>query len=688
MKLPSLTGLTPRRKTILQELNLDKVEALLEYVPFRYVDRRELKSARQARSTEEPVTLVGRATDIRLQGRGKRARLEVLFTDGDDPFKAVWFRGVHYIRKQIQQGALYTVHGTPRLFGNTLSIAHPELRKIERLDESQKSLGVRPVYPGNQKLAKAGVQSRLLQSWAGELLDKSPPREYLPESIRTELNLPTLSEAYRMAHLPDSPDEPLQGIHRLKFNELLFFEMGMAEIRYREYEKQPGERFERQEFTDRFLQHHLPFELTDGQVSALRDIRRDVSSGRQMHRLLQGDVGSGKTVVAAATLLMGIENGFQGALLAPTELLAEQHAATLTSLFEGLDIDIRLLTGSRNRAARREILASLSAGQCNLIVGTHALIQDEVHFQQLGIAVIDEQHRFGVEQRAALNKKGRSPHLLVMSATPIPRSLALSIYSDLDVSRIQGLPPGRKPVRTAVRGDNRRSDVETFLEKNMDERGQIYVVYPLIEESEAMDLKDATRGYESLKRRFPDSRIGLLHGRMDTDEKEAIMNSFRSGELDILVSTTVIEVGVDVPNANVMIIEQAERFGLSQLHQLRGRVGRGDRQSYCILMPGSELTESGRFRLSKMVQTQDGFQIAEADLQLRGPGDFLGTRQSGLPEFRHADIVEDRSLLEKARTIALSLMQQGPESLANQYPLLYERFQSWFSERFDWFRQG
>ncbi|MEX1212381.1 MAG: ATP-dependent DNA helicase RecG [Balneolaceae bacterium] len=688
MKLPPLTGLTPRRMTALQELNLGSMETLLEYVPFRYVDRRELFSAQKARSAEDPVTLVGRATDIRLHGRGKRARLEVLFSDGDDPFKAVWFRGVHFIQKQLQQGALYTVHGTPQLFRNMLSIAHPELRKIERLDESRKSLGIRPIYPGNQQLSKARISSQLLQSWAGELLNKRPPEEFLPDSIRMKLEVPKLSDAYRMVHLPDKPDDPEKGLRRLKLNELLFFEMGMAEIRHREYEKQPGERLHRQERIERFIHHHLPFALTDGQVAALRDIRNDATSGRQMHRLLQGDVGSGKTVVAAATLLLGIENGFQGALLAPTELLAEQHAATLISLFEGFDIDIRLLTGSRNRPARREILASLSAGQCDLIVGTHALIQEDVHFHRLGVAVIDEQHRFGVEQRAALNKKGRAPHLLVMSATPIPRSLALSIYSDLDVSRIQGLPPGRKPVRTAVRTDDKRSDVEAFLEQNMSEGGQIYVVYPLIEESEVMDLKDATRGYESLKRRFPDRRIGLLHGQMDADAKEAIMNSFRIGDLDILVSTTVIEVGVDVPNANVMIIEQAERFGLSQLHQLRGRVGRGSRQSYCILMPGSSLSDSGRFRLAKMVQTEDGFQIAEADLKLRGPGDFLGTRQSGLPEFRHADIVEDRPLLEQARTIALSLMQKGPDALMSRYPTLYDRFQSWFSERFDWFRQG
>lgn len=688
MKLPPLHGLTPRRKTVLQEQKLDSVEALLEHVPFRYVDRSELHSARQARTTEDPVTLVGRVSDIRLQGRGRGARLEVLFTDGDDPFKAVWFHGIHYIRKQIRQGALYTVHGTPKLFRNTLSIAHPELQQIDSPKESQRSLGIRPVYPGNQQLAKAKIQSRLLQQWAAELLKSVPLEEFLPDSILREMKLPRLSDAYRMVHLPEEPDEPAQGIRRLKFNELLFFEMGMAEIRHREYEKRPGERLDRQKRVKRFIDEKLPFELTKGQLSALRDIYDDVTSGRQMHRLLQGDVGSGKTVVAAITLLMGIDNGFQGALLAPTELLAEQHASTLTTLLGGLGIEIRLLTGSRSRPARREILASLAAGQCDLIIGTHALIQDEVKFHRLGVAVIDEQHRFGVEQRAALNKKGRAPHLLVMSATPIPRSLALSIYSDLDVSRIQGLPPGRKPVRTAVRNDKKRSEVENFLERTMKEGGQIYVVYPLIEESEVIDLRDATRGYESLQRRFPDHQMGLLHGRMDPEAKETIMDSFRTGDLDILVSTTVIEVGVDVPNANVMIIEQAERFGLSQLHQLRGRVGRGERQSYCILMPGAELTESGRFRLTKMVQTQDGFRIAEADLQLRGPGDFLGTRQSGLPEFRHADIVEDRPLLEQARNMALTLMRKGPDALQHQSPLLVERFQEWFSERFGWFRQG
>jgi len=410
--------------------------------------------------------------------------------------------------------------------------------------------------------------------------------------------------------------------------------------------------------TRHYFEHILPFELTPGQKKALRDIQDDVRSGRQMNRLIQGDVGAGKTVVAMGALLMAVDNGFQGALVAPTEILAEQHYATLKEAFSQLDLSIRLLVGGQKVGLRRDVLTDIEGGGCDIVIGTHAVIQKEVRFHNLGMVVIDEQHRFGVQQRAALLQKANNPHMLVMSATPIPRSLAMSLYADLDISLIKGLPEGRKTIRTAIRSEKKRTDVYHFVEQEIKDGGQIYIIYPLIEESEALDLKDATAGYEKICERFPSARVALLHGRISSEEKDAIMQSFAKGEIDILVSTTVIEVGVNVPNASVMIIEHAERFGLSQLHQLRGRIGRGSRQSYCILMPDHAVSESGAVRLKTMERTTDGFEIAEVDLKLRGPGDFLGTKQSGLPDFRFGDIIQDQDLLELAKKQARELMEQ------------------------------
>ncbi|HKK44236.1 MAG TPA: ATP-dependent DNA helicase RecG, partial [Balneolaceae bacterium] len=399
--------------------------------------------------------------------------------------------------------------------------------------------------------------------------------------------------------------------------------------------------------------------------SALGDIKKDVRSGKQMNRLIQGDVGSGKTIVAIGAILMALDNGYQAVFMAPTEILAEQHFRTLSDFLDPLDINVRLLVGNQNANLRTDILTDIEGGNCQIVVGTHALIQDEVNFNNLGLVVIDEQHRFGVEQRAEILEKGSHPHVLVMSATPIPRSLAMTLYSDLDISIIKGLPGGRKPVKTAVRSQKKDDDIYNFVEQELEKGGQAYVVYPLVEESEKMDLKDATAGYEKLKKRFSDYQVGLLHGQMKSEDKDAVMQQFINNEVQVLVSTTVIEVGVDVPNASIMIVEHAERFGLSQLHQLRGRIGRGERQSYCILIYGEKVSREAQFRLRKMVQTNDGFEIAEADLQLRGPGDFLGTKQSGLPEFHVADIVEDQWILEQAKSEAWKVMNEDP-SLENQ----------------------
>ncbi|HCT55290.1 MAG TPA: ATP-dependent DNA helicase RecG, partial [Balneola sp.] len=441
-------------------------------------------------------------------------------------------------------------------------------------------------------------------------------------------------------------------------------------------------------FTSKYFNELLPFQLTEGQVSCLTDIKKDVRSGKQMNRLIQGDVGAGKTVVAIGALLMALDNGFQAAFLAPTEILAEQHYRTLADHLKGLDINVRLLVGGQKSKLRMDVLTDLEGGGCQIVVGTHAIIQEDVRFHKLGLAVIDEQHRFGVKQRAELLNKGSHPHILVMSATPIPRSLAMTVYADLDISIIKGLPAGRKPIKTAIRGNKKREGVWDFVQTEVSDGGQVYVIYPLVEESEALDLKDATAGYEKIKSQFPNFKVGLLHGRMKSNEKDAVMKAFISNEIQILVSTTVIEVGVDVPNASVMIIEHAERFGLSQLHQLRGRIGRGERQSYCILMPDVKVSKAGAFRLKTMEETNDGFKIAEADLKLRGPGDFLGTKQSGLPDFKVADIVEDQFILAQAKEKARELISKDAELVLPENKSLKMMFEPYHKEKAVFYGMG
>jgi ATP-dependent DNA helicase RecG len=462
-------------------------------------------------------------------------------------------------------------------------------------------------------------------------------------------SFPNRETGLKSIHKPVNRKQIRIALERFKYEELFLFELSMAKIKQDRVQRAKGRLMKAGDFTKQFFNNHLPFKLTEGQSSALADIRSDLAGESQMNRLIQGDVGAGKTIVAIGAMLMAIDSGYQAALMAPTEILAEQHYFTIKDFLEKMGIRFRLLTGGQSTSLRRDILSDIEGGNCQLVIGTHAIFQEKVKFHNLGLVVIDEQHRFGVKQRNEILLKGENPHLLVMSATPIPRSLAMTIYSDLDISIIAGLPAGRKPVKTAVRTDKDRESVYRFIEKSVQKGDQVYVIFPLIEESEAMDLKDATMGFEKLKRRFPDISIDLLHGRMSSEDKERIMSRFSSGDTGILVSTTVIEVGVDVPNATIMMIEHAERFGLSQLHQLRGRIGRGSKQSYCILMPGSPISKDGRYRLRKLVETTDGFEIAEADLKLRGPGDFLGTKQSGLPDFRFADIVEDRLLLEQAK---------------------------------------
>lgn len=689
MKLTDLPNLSSKRANALLKSGISSPEDLLMLFPHRYIDRTRIQTIRELSGAGEMVTVTGTVKKMEVAGFGRKRRLIVSIEQDRTTLTGVWFRSIAWLQKILAVGDQVAFFGTVKRYGNTFSMAHPEVETLEQKEDTEILSRIVPVYPANKEFASARITHKLIHSWIQILLEQSNSVEFLPNSMVRDLGFPSRPDAFQMIHNPENLDATKKALDRFKFEELFLFELSMARIRHRYIEKKPGPPMkEPGAQTHRFFTETLPFTLTEGQKNTLKDIRRDLFSGTRMHRLIQGDVGSGKTVVAIGALLMAIDNGYQTAFMAPTEILAEQHYHTLTTLLEGSGIEIRLLTGGRSQKLRRDLLTSIEGGQCQILVGTHAIIQDGVRFHNLGLAVIDEQHRFGVRQRASLFERDGNPHLLVMSATPIPRSLAMTLYSDLDISIMTGWPAGRKPVKTAIRTDSKREEVYRFLEQNGSEGGQAYVIYPIIEESEVMDLKDATMGFEKLKKRFPDLEIGLIHGRLKREEKEEIMQRFHAGEIQVLVSTTVIEVGVDVSNANVMIIEQAERFGLSQLHQLRGRIGRGSRESFCILMPGGQAGKAARFRLRKMVETQDGFEIAEADLKLRGPGDFLGTKQSGLPDFRYADIVEDQWILAQAKEKAWQMNDRDPDLTLPGHKQLRSVFEPYFKERSEYYGLG
>ncbi|HLR90672.1 MAG TPA: ATP-dependent DNA helicase RecG [Balneolaceae bacterium] len=688
MNLVSLTGMTPARAGALAASGIQTPHDLLLYIPRRYLDKTRIVPIAQLSHSSNPVTVVAEVISKRVTGFKAGRRLEVIVRDDSGSMNAVFFKGWKYYITQFTEGKWVSLFGTVKEYGGRFSMAHPEVQKVEGPDFAVKSKTLTPVYPGNKQFSKARITNKLMSAWIKQILSDEPIPEFLPASILNLYPFPDRHETFRRIHQPVSKAELSDALQRLKFEEFFLFELSMAKIKRIQITRSQGAVMKPGELTRTFFNERLPFTLTKGQIKALSEIRADLASGLQMNRLLQGDVGAGKTIVAIGAILMAIDSGMQAAMLAPTEILAVQHYHTLQNYLSPLDIDARLLVGGQKAALRRDILSDLAGGSCKVVAGTHAVFQEKVAFHRLGLAVIDEQHRFGVKQRNEMLMKGDNPHLLVMSATPIPRSLAMTIYSDLDISVMKELPKGRKPVKTAVRTGRDRPSVYHFLEETIRNGEQAYIVYPLIEESEMMDLKDATMGFEKLKRRFPELSISLLHGKMAPDEKSEIMNRFSEGETDILVSTTVIEVGVDVPNATVMIIEHAERFGLSQLHQLRGRIGRGGRQSYCILMPGTKLSKEGRYRLQKMIETTDGFEIAEADLKLRGPGDFLGTKQSGLPEFRFGDIVEDRMLLEQAKNEAWDLIKKDPDLELPEHQPLKEVFDPYFKERSVFFGIG
>ena len=664
-----LKGVGPLRGELLRKgLGIATFEDLLLHFPFRYIDRSRFHGIRELTEDMQQAQLRGVLGPLKTIGEKQGRRLVATLTDATGTIELVWFKGIRWLQGSLKPGQEYIVFGKPNSFREKINMPHPEMELAAAWDHGVES-ALQPVYSTTEKLVAKGLSSRAIWKLQKTLVPELAGR--LPETLGREQLLLVggvgREEAYRQAHAPQDAERLEAARRRLKFEELFFIQMGLLRQKQLVQRTTRGNVFGQVgDHLNTFYSDHLPFTLTGAQKRVVKEIRKDMGSGRQMNRMLQGDVGSGKTLVGLLSMLIALDNGFQSALMAPTEILAQQHFATLTTMLNDMPVAVRLLTGSTKAGERRSILAALKAGEVHIIVGTHALLEDRVVFHRLGLVVIDEQHRFGVAQRARMWAKSTvPPHVLVMTATPIPRTLAMTLYGDLDTSIIDELPPGRKPIRTVHRFDHSRSAVFGFLEEEIAKGRQVYVVYPLIEESEKSDLKDLTDGFESISRRFPLPKyaVGIVHGRMDQATKDYEMARFKKGETNVLVATTVIEVGVDVPNASVMVIENAERFGLSQLHQLRGRVGRGAEQSFCILMTGEKLGNDARTRIATMVRTNDGFEIAETDLRLRGPGDLLGTQQSGLPQLRIADLVEDAGLLQLARQSAMRVLDEDPELL-------------------------
>ena len=661
-----LKGVGPvRAETLRKELGIYTFNDLLYHFPFRYIDRSKFYTVSEVNTDTTYIQLKGTLVSVQKTGKPRSQRLIAQLRDETGTIDLVWFAGVKWIEKSLETGTEYIVFGKPNLFNNKFNIPHPEMEPAAG-KQNQIAEKLQPFYPSTEKLKSKGLDSKGIRKIMKNLLlrIKGHIKENLPEEIVRELKLIPREEALINIHFPRHVRILERARARLKFEELFFIQLNLLKLKLIRIDKFKGQNFSVVGKTfNEFYKNQLPFELTNAQKRVIREIRGDLGSGKQMNRLLQGDVGSGKTLVALMSMLIALDNRFQACLMAPTEILAAQHYKTISHLLEGMDVKVELLTGSTKTKQRKEMHQLLQNGALHILIGTHALIEDTVKFSNLGLVVIDEQHRFGVAQRARLWKKNEiPPHVLVMTATPIPRTLAMTFYGDLDVSVIDELPPGRKPVKTAHFFDRDRLKLFGFLKKQIDLGRQVYIVYPLIQESEKLDLKDLQDGYESISRAFPlpGYAISIVHGKMNAADKEYEMQRFVRGETNIMVSTTVIEVGVDVPNASVMVIENAERFGLSQLHQLRGRVGRGADQSYCILMTKDRLTEDGKERIRTMVRTTDGFEIAEADLKLRGPGDLHGTQQSGILDLKIADIIKDEKILKFARATAARVLEDDP----------------------------
>ena len=678
---------TKTKEILSKELGIRSYGDLLEYYPYKYVDRSKIFHISELTSDMPFVQLKGKILSYEEVDIGKRNKMLVAhFSDGYGVVDLVWFRSAQYIIKSYKVGTEYIVFGKPSAYNGRFRFAHPDIDDASKLQISE--MGMQPFYGLTENMKKRGYTSRSIERITRSLVSILPPLpETLPDFIVNRLHLVSRDAALRMIHYPHSHQEMQKAQVRLKFEELFYVQLNILRYASDQRRKYRGYIFNRiGNIFNGFYAHHLPFELTGAQKRVMHEIRADMCSGRQMNRLLQGDVGSGKTLVALMTMLIALDNGYQACLMAPTEILAEQHLQTIRDFLQGMDIRVELLTGIVKGKKRKEILDGLATGDIQILIGTHAVIEDPVAFHRLGVAVIDEQHRFGVAQRAKLWAKSENPpHVLVMTATPIPRTLAMTIYGDLDVSVIDELPPGRKPIQTLHKFDNQLTSLYQSIRRQINLGRQVYIVFPLIKESEKMDLKNLEEGYETLKQAFPEFRLSKIHGRMKSAEKEAEMELFVKGETQILVATTVIEVGVNVPNASVMVILDAQRFGLSQLHQLRGRVGRGCDQSYCILVTGYKLSEETRKRIDIMCDTNDGFRIAEADLKLRGPGDLEGTQQSGMAfDLKIANIARDGQLVQLARTEAQEIIDNDPECNAPHNALLWNRLRELKKTHINW----
>jgi len=659
-----LKGVGPDRADVLKkEAQIFTFGDLLKMYPYRYIDRTQFYSTQHIDNTQTYIQLKGKLRDIRELGEGRAKRLTATFYDDDGEIDLVWFQGIKWIIKAIDTKETYVLYGKPSWFNSKLNITHPELEKLSTYNEGEFGT-FRALYNTSEKMKTKSLDSKGISKLIQTLFLQLKPEhivENLPQSILTKYKLFGRFDAIKNIHLPQTLALQTEAVKRLKFEELFLIQLNLLQLKIIR-KRERGIFFEKVDhYFKNFYEQALPFELTNAQKRVLKEIRKDTLSNKQMNRLLQGDVGSGKTIVALLSMLMAIDNNYQAALMAPTEILAQQHYVGLKEMCDKIGINIAILTGSSKSKARKQILADLLEGNIHILIGTHALLEDTVQFKNLGLVVIDEQHRFGVAQRAKLwTKSTIAPHILVMTATPIPRTLAMTLYGDLDVSILDELPPGRKPIKTVHRNETQRIAVFEFIRDEIAKGRQIYIVYPLIEESEKLDLIDLNNGFESISRAFPLPKynVSIVHGRMKSDNKDFEMQRFVKGETQIMVATTVIEVGVNVPNASVMIIENAERFGLSQLHQLRGRVGRGAEQSFCILMTTFKLTADGKTRIKTMVDTNDGFKIAEVDLKLRGPGDMEGTQQSGNIDLKIANLATDGPIIEEARKAAIALLEE------------------------------
>ena len=690
-KIEFLKGVGPAKAELLnRELQIFSFADLIQHYPFRYEDRTKFYEIKEVQDTSTNIQIKGRISHIELVGQGGRKRLVAYLSDGTGEIELVWFKGAQWMLKKVQLGVIYVVFGKPSIFNGKLNIAHPEIDLLTEVNESQTFL--HPVYPSTEKLRTRFLDSKGISKLVKNLLSISYKQinESLSEKLRKTFKLVTKQNALINIHFPKDQHALRYAQYRLKFEEFFYLQLRLIKLKLTRKEKFNGQIFNSTKILTEFYHNHLPFQLTGAQKKVIKEIYGDLKSGKQMNRLIQGDVGSGKTIVSFLCMLVVIGNGSQVALMAPTEILADQHYKGLKPFANELGLEIAILKGSSKKKERVIIAEKLLDGSLNILIGTHALIEDAVQFKNLGLAIIDEQHRFGVAQRAKLWKKNQLvfPHILVMTATPIPRTLAMTLYGDLDISIIDELPAGRKEIQTTHKYDSNRLETFGFIRKQITLGRQVYIVYPLIEESEKLDLKHLTDGYEAIQRAFPEYQVGILHGKMKADAKDWEMQRFIRNESQILVATTVIEVGVDVPNATVMVIENAERFGLAQLHQLRGRVGRGADQSYCILMTSYKLTKESKQRIKTMVSTSNGFDIAEADLKLRGPGDLMGTQQSGILDLLIADLGKDSKILEIARQAAEELLKDDPNLEKEENALIKQQVLRQRKSSLNWSRIG